>query len=248
LLSEVEWFGIDYAFTIMNPLTLHHSKVIPAMYRRMGRPQEGQERLARWYRLRDTMGNPTDPPHQKVRIMKEYHRDEMLAKVFDDDPEAKALYAEMEAQERRPPDDLKFGLECLMSQGKTMSLVSEVIGRQGAMTVSSSLRVHGLTRYFEEVITPSGRFSPRGELLGEGDFAGSTKKEGSLYDRLAAYLDSRGIGQGKRAMVGDDPKLDVEFSKGRGFVSIQYCGIIDRGSTPHADYTIRSWSELCKLL
>jgi phosphoglycolate phosphatase-like HAD superfamily hydrolase len=248
LLSGVEWFGIDYAFTIMNPLTLHHSKVIPEMYRRMGRTEEGRERLARWYRLRDSMGNPTDPPHQKVRLMKEYHRDEMLAKVFDDDPRAKALYAEMEARERRPPDDLKVGLECLMSHGKTMSVVSEVIGAQGAMTVGSTLRAHGLTGYFEEVVTPSGRFSPTGEFLGEGGFVGSTKKEGTLYDRLAAYLDSRGIGPGKRAMVGDDTKLDVEFSKKRGFVSVQYTGIIDRGRSVHADYTLASWSEICKLL
>jgi phosphoglycolate phosphatase-like HAD superfamily hydrolase len=248
MLSGVEWFGIDYAFTIMNPLTLHHSKVIPEMYRRIGRPEEGQERLARWYRLRDSMGSPTDPPHQKVSLMKEYHRDEMLAKVFDDDPRAKALYAEMEAQERRPPVDLKVGMECLKSHGKTMSVVSEVIGTQGALTVSSTLRAHGLTGYFEELITPSGRFSPSGEFLGEGGFVSSTKKEGTLYDKLAAYLDSRGIGPGKRAMVGDDPKLDVEFYKGRGFVSVQYSGIVDRGKSDHADHIITSWSEICKLL
>jgi len=248
MLSGVKWVGVDFAFTIMNPLTMHHSKVIPEMYRRLGRESEGAERVARWNRLRDSMGSTTDPPHQKVRLMKEYHRDEMLAKVFDDDPKAKELYLEMEAQERRPPEDAAAGLRCLKSAGKTVSVVSEVIGSHGAMAISMSIRAHGLHGFFDEIITPSGRFTPYGILLDEGNFAGATKKEGTLYDRLAAYLDSKGIRAGQRAMVGDDPKLDVEFSKKRGFVAVQYCGIIDRGRTSEADYTITAWSEICKIL
>ena len=247
MLSDVRWIGVDFAFTIMNPLTLHHSKVIPEMYKRLGREGEGHERLTQWYKLRDTMGSPTDAPHQKVRLMKEYHRDEMLAKVFDDDPEAKAMYAEMEALERRPPEDAKVGLGCLKSNGKSMSVVSEVVGAQGAMTVSASLRAHGLRGYFDEIITPSGRFEANGRLIDEGRFVGATKKDGTMYDRLAEHLDSIGIGAGKRAMVGDDPKLDVEFSKKRGFVTVQYCGIIDRGRTNFADYILARWSDICKL-
>lgn len=239
---------MDFAFTIMNPLTMHHSKVIPEMYRRLGREAEAPERLARWYALRDGMGTPTDAPHQKVRLMKEYHRDEMLAKVFDDDPAAKEMYLAMEARERKPPEDAATGLGCLKSAGKTLSIVSEVIGADGAMAVSLSIRAHGLDRYFDEIITPSGRFTPGGSLIQKGNLAGATKKEGTLYDKLADYLDSKGIRAGQRAMVGDDPKLDVEFSKKRGFVAVQYCGIIDRGRTSEADYTITAWSEICKIL
>jgi FMN phosphatase YigB (HAD superfamily) len=248
VLSDVQWVGVDFAFTLMDPLTMHHSLVIPEMYRRLGREGEGKERLARWYKLRDSMGAPTDPPHQKVRLMKEYHRDEMLAKVFDDDPGAKALYSEMEAKERRPPADAKVGLRCLKSHVKAMAVVSEVIGAQGAATVSSSLVAHGLDRYFEEIITPSGRFDLRGRLVSEGGFAGATKREGTIYDKLAAYLGTRGIVVERGAMVGDDPRLDVELAKRRGFVTIHYRGIIDRGKTDQADYTIGSWSEVCGLL
>lgn len=246
--SEVKWVGIDYAFTIMNPLSMHHSKVIPEMYNRLGKGGEGEERLARWYKLRDSMGSPTDAPHQKVRLMKEYHRDEMLATVFDDDPVVKAMYAEMEARERKPPDDIRSGLDCLTSARKALAVVSEVIGSQGARTVAATLLSHGLDRYFGEIITPSGRFTPKGEFIEEGGFAGATKKEGTMYDRLAAYLDSKGMGPGERAMVGDDPKLDVEFSKRRGFVTVYYRGIIDRGRADQADYTIAKWSEICGLL
>ena len=53
---------------------------------------------------------------------------------------------------------------------------------------------------------------------------------------------------GETAMVGDDPVLDVANSKRRGFVTVQYLGIIDRGRTDHADYTIKSWTEICGLL
>jgi len=237
--------GVDFAFTVMNPLTMHHSRVIPEMYRRLGRPKEGEERLQRWYRLRDSMGNSTDAPHQKVRVMKEYHRDEMLAKVFDNEPAAVALYAEMEAKERLPPSDIKIGLECLRREGKTLAVVSEVVGEEGAKTVGGNLTAHGLSPYFQEVITPSGRFTLSGVFVDEGGFTGSTKKEGTIYDRLAVYLGKKGIGPGTRAMVGDDPKLDVEFSKKRGFVAVQYVGIIDRGKTDMADLRISAWPEIC---
>jgi hypothetical protein len=239
---------VDFAFTLMNPLTMHHSKVIPEIYRQLGRPGEGADRLDRWYRLRDSMGAPTDAPHQKVRLMKEYHRDKMLAEVFDDDPAAKALYTKMEARERLPPEDTREGLGCLKSTGKALAIVSEVLGTQGARTVSDSMNAHGLEGYFEEIITPSGRFTLQGALIEEGGFSGATKKDGTMYDRLAGYLDSRGFGAGRRAMIGDDPKLDVEFSKKRGFVAIQYCGILDRGRSEAADFRMSSWSEICRLL
>jgi FMN phosphatase YigB (HAD superfamily) len=245
---DVKWFGIDFAFTIMNPLTLHHSAVIPEMYKRLGRQREGPKRLAKWYKLRDSMGTPGDQPHQKVRLLKEYNRDRLYTEVFDDDPAVIDLYAEMEALERRPPDDLKAALEYLKRKKKSLSVVSEVSGVKGTLTVSASLRAHPLLGLFDELITPAGRFTPEGKLLDETAFAGATKKDGTIYERLAVYLDSKGIHAGQRAIVGDDPKLDVEYAKRCGFVTIQYTGVIDRGRTDKADYLLARWSELPGLL
>ncbi len=248
LSSDVKWFGIDFAFTIMNPLTLHHSVVIPEMYRRLGRKSEGPKRLKVWYKLRDSMGSPDDQPHQKVRLLKEYNRERFYAEVFDNDPDVIGMYAEMEATERRPPDDLKAALEYLKRKGKSLSVVSEVSGIKGTLTVSASLRAHHLLGLFDEIITPAGRFSPEGKLLDENAFAGSSKKDGTIYERLAVYLDSEGIHAGQRAMVGDDPKLDVDLAKKYGFITIQYTGVIDRGRTEKADYLLTRWSELPELL
>ena len=248
MLSDVKWFGIDFAFTIMNPLTLHHSVVIPEMYRRLGRPTEGPRRLEMWYKLRDSMGSPSDLPHQKVRLLKEYNRDRFLAEVFDNDPDAIDLYAEMEAIERKPPEDLKGALEYLKRKGKSLSVVSEVFGVKGTLTVSASVRAHRIIGLLDEIITPAGRFTPDGKLLDETAFTGTSKKDGTIYERIGVYLDSKGIRAGQRAMVGDDPKLDVEFAKKWGFVTIQYTGVIDRGGSDKADYSLARWSDLPKLL
>ncbi len=247
-LSDVKWVGIDFAFTIMNPLTMHHSVVIPEMYRQLGRPAEGPKRLELWFKLRDSMGSPGDPPHQKVRLLKEYNRDRFHAEVLDNDPVAIGKYAEMEAKERKIPEDLKGALEYLKAKKKSLSVVSEVSGIKGTLTVSASLRAHGLAGLFDEIITPAGRFTPEGKLLDGNAFAGATKKDGTIYERIAEYLDSRNIRAGQRAMVGDDPKLDVEFAKKCGFVAIQYAGVIDRGRSEKADYFLTSWADLKQLL
>ncbi len=247
-LSEVRWFGIDFGYTMMNPLTMHHSVVIPSMYKSLGRENEGQKRLQRWYRLRDNLGSPNDQPHQKVRLLKEYNRDKLFAEVFDSDPKVIELYAEMEARERKPPEDLKATLEYMKSRHKTLAVVSEVLGKQGAQTITSSLRANGLIGLFDELITPSGRFTREGELTDEGAFSGTTKKDGSIYERLAKYLDGRGLPAGQRAMVGDDPKQDVEQAKKYGFLTIQYSGIVDRGKSEEADVAISRWSDLKSLL
>ncbi len=248
VLNDVDWIGIDFAFTMMNPLAMHHSKVIPELYRNLGRESEGPERLARWYRLRDSFGAPTDPLHQKVRLMKEYNRDRLHAEVFENDPAVIRMYAEMEARERKPPEHLRAALGYIRSKGKELAVVSEVSGVEGTMTISASLKANDLAEFFSDLISPAGRFAPDGRLIDQSPFQGSFKKDGSLYERLASYLDSRGIHAGKRAMVGDDPKMDIGFAKNNGFVTVQYTGLIDRGRSPEADFYLARWSDLPDLL
>jgi phosphoglycolate phosphatase-like HAD superfamily hydrolase len=248
MLSDVAWFGIDFSFTLMNPLTMHHSQVIPAMYRELGRAEEGSERLARWHRLRDSMGSPSDPPHQKVRLMKEYNRDRLHAEVFDNDPQVIALYAAKEAKERRPPEGVKEALQALRDRGKILVVVSEVSSVQGTQTIADFLRAHELAELFDEIITPAGSFTPQGKLLDGVTFKGANKKEGTLYARLATYLDTKGIGARRRAMMGDDPKQDIEAARKQGFVTIQYKGIVDRGPPEHVDLVVSHWKELAEAL
>ncbi len=245
MLADVSWIGIDFAFTMMNPLTMHHSRVIPEMYKVLGRAEEGQARLQMWYRLRDSLGGPNDAPHQRVRLLKEYNRERMNAEVFDNDPRTLELYGEMEARERKPSAGLDVALKFLNGGGKRLSIVSEVTSTEGALSIAAFLRVNGFAGLFDEMITPAGRFTPAGKLLDDA-FRGATKKDGVLYARLSEYLDSKRIGAQQRAMIGDDPKLDIELAKKYGFVTIQYRGIIDRGESEHADYVIADWRELLR--
>ncbi len=246
MLADVSWIGIDFAFTMMNPLTMHHSRVIPEMYKVLGRPEEGQTRLQRWYRLRDSLGGPNDAPHQRVRLLKEYNRERMNAEVFDNDPRALELYGEMEARERKPSAGLDGALKFLKGRGRRLSIVSEVTSIEGALSIAAFIRVNGFAGLFDEMITPAGRFTPAGKLLDEVTFRGATKKDGVMYARLSEYLDSKRIGAQHRAMIGDDPKLDIDLAKKYGFVTIQYRGIVDRGKAEQADYVIADWKELLR--
>jgi FMN phosphatase YigB (HAD superfamily) len=179
--------------------------------------------------------------------MKEYHRDRIHAEVFDNDPRMIQFYADAEARERKPSEGLKEALEFLRERGKTTSIVSEVSSVPGTLTIIAFLRAHQFVHLFDEVITPAGRFTTEGTLLDEKTFKGANKKDGTIFERLSSYLDSKGVSAGRRAMVGDDPKQDVELAKKYGFVTVQFCGIIDRGRTGHADSVIMSWKELAKL-
>lgn len=49
---------------------------------------------------------------------------------------------------------------------------------------------------------------------------------------------------GGAAKVGDAPVLDIANANLRGFVTVQYTGIMDRGVSPMADYVIDDWSNL----
>ncbi len=244
MLSDVSWFGIDFAFTMMNPLTMHHSVVIPEMYRLLGRPEEGAARFEKWTKLRDSMGSPSDPPHQKVRLLKEYNRERFHAEVFDNDPRAIRMYAEMEAKARMSSPGLADALKVLNRRKKHLSVVSEVASVDGTLAITAFMQVNGILGLFDEMITPAGRFAPQGKLLDEAPFKGATKKEGTIYIRLANYLDSKGIRASERAMIGDDPKLDIDLAKQQGFVTVQYRGIVDRGRAEHADLVISKWQEL----
>jgi len=181
-------------------------------------------------------------------LLKEYNSDRLYAEVFDNDPRVIEMYTEMEARERRPSSDFRETLAFMKAKRKSLAVVSEVMGIQGTLTVSASLRAHDLITFFDEIITPGGRFTPEGRLLDEHTFAGTTKKDGTIYDRVAKYLESQGILEGQKAMVGDDPKQDIEFAKKHGFVTVQYNGIIDRGKTAQADFIISRWSDLKGLL
>lgn len=227
----------------MNPFTLHQSEVIREIYRELGREEESEERVRRWYELRDTFGSPEDPHHQRVRLVKQYARSRIYEAVFDSDPEATRLFGEKEVKGLLPAVGLETALERLKQRGTQVAVVSEVTELQAVLVITSYLAVHGLKRYFNALITPAGLFTPDGELVDEA-FVGATKKAGTIYEKLKGYLSNRGISSSDAVMVGDDPLLDVEHAKLHGFVTVQYVGIVDRGRTPKADYVIDDWSRL----
>ena len=241
--SPLLWCGIDFGETIMSPLTLHQSTVIREIYSELGRSAEAEERVQRWYRLRNTMGPPSTPTHLLVRDLKQYARDRIYTEVLDDDRRAVELFEAKEVRGFAMAEGVEAALRLLQSKTVAVAIVSESASIAAALTVSRYLGTDGLDQYFQEIITPAGRFSVDGQLL-DPTFVGATKKSGKIYEKIQEYLKTRRIPSSSAAIIGDDPLLDVEQARRYGFVTIQYVGVIDRGGSEKADYALRDWREI----
>jgi len=237
------WFGLDFGETIMNPFTLHQSAVIRQIYRELGREEEAERRVQKWYELRDSFGSPDDPSHIRVRHVKQYERGRIYSEVLDGDTEAIRLFEREESLGFTLAKGVESALRRLKSSGTVPAIVSESAERQAVLAIIRFLNVHDLGSLVSEIITPAGRFGLKGELAGS-EFVGKTKREGTIYDELRRYLERRGTKSEEAAIVGDDPVMDIENAKLRGFVTVQYTGIINRGPSPMADYVIDDWSKL----
>lgn len=238
----VRWCGIDFGETIMNPFTLHQSGIIRQIYAELGRPEEAEGRVQRWYRLRGSVGSPGDPPEKRVRHLKQYARQRIYAEVLDENPEAIRLFEKKESEGFSPAPGVKSALDLLKASGTTLAIVSEVTETAAALAIMRFLRAHGLSDYFEEIVAPAGRLNQMSELVGP-EFVGKTKREGTLYDKLLDYLGRLGIDPSDAAIVGDDPVLDIANAKQRGFVTVQYTGVVNRGPSPVTDYVMDDWSK-----
>jgi len=240
---SIRWYGIDYGETMMNPFTLHQSALIRQVYRQLGRPDEGEDRVRRWYALRDSFGSHQSQLELRVRELKQYARARIYSEVLGGDPDAARHFEEGEARGFSTARGVGEALARLGVGGIPVSIVSESSSSEATLAILRFLRVHGLIGSITDIITPAGRFGTGGNLEGP-EFVGKTKKEGTIYDQLALHLRGRGISTGEAAIVGDDPVLDIAKAKSRGFVAVQYVGIVNRGVSPLADYVIDDWSKL----
>jgi len=238
----LRWYGSDFGETIMNPYTLHQSELIKRIYSELGRAGEADDRVRRWRSLRDSVGQRTDTAELRVRFLKQYARDRIYREVLDGDSVAIRLYEEGEAGGFTSAKGVWEAFRKLKMRGTAVAVVSETSQPAAALAIVRFLRGHSLRDFVEEIITPAGRFTPEGNLAGP-EFAGKTKKDGTIYDELRSYLARRGFGAGESAIIGDDPVLDIANAKARGLVTVQYRGIVDRGVSD-ADYVIDDWSEL----
>ena len=245
--APIRWCGIDYGETIMNPLTLHQSVVIREVYRELGRPAEADDRVQRYYRSRDRMGPAGSPPHMLVRDLKQYAREAFYRDVFDDERRAIELYEAKEVKGFGEAPGVEQALALLKSRNIGAAIVSESGSLIAAQTVARYLRTHGLTPYFQEIITPAGRFSVDGELV-DASFKGATKKAGTIYAKIRDYLATQGIPSSAAAIIGDDPQLDCGHASPYGFYTVQYLGVLDRGGSEQADFAMRDWSEIDQIL
>ena len=240
-IMEVKWVGFDYGQCIMEPGGLRNPLVFGDIYKALGRPELAPEKIYKYRVLKEKYGH--------YSLIKEGHRDEIHHYVLDDDPEAIALFSAKEQEYLDMGDGLEEALEYLAGEGIELQVVSEMkktLGPVGTDIVSRFLKERGLVRYFRELVTPQGKINLLDDTV-DPKYKGHTKKDGTIYDVLAAELAERGIQPHEAVMVGDKPETDIDPAHDRGFKTIQYTGFIDLGPS-QADVVVQSFRELVTII
>jgi FMN phosphatase YigB (HAD superfamily) len=238
---ELKWVGFDFGQCMMDPTGLRNHLVVGDVSKEMGEPELVEERIHRYRVLKEKYGS--------YSIVKEGHRDEIMDYVFDGKEEAKEIFSAKEQEHLLAGKGLEEALRYLTAEGIHLSVVAELkktLGAMGTDIVTRFLQNKGLTRYFEDVVTPQGRIDLRDGSL-DLVYKGKTKEQGTLYDELIQALLKRGISPSEGAMVGDKIATDIVPARKRGFTTIQYTGYIDMGPS-EAEYRIENFFELKELI
>jgi FMN phosphatase YigB (HAD superfamily) len=238
---DVKWVGFDFGQCIMEPGGLRTPLVFGDIYKELGRPELAAERMHRYRVLKEKYGTYSS--------IKEGHRDEIHHHVLEDDPDAIALFSRMEQAYLDTGAGLVEALEYLQGEGIEVAVVSEMkktLGPVGTDIVSRFLKSRGLTRFFNDLISPQGKILLADDTVDER-YLGFTKEAGTIYDVLVEELREKGIEPHEAAMVGDKPSTDINPAHARGLKTIQYTGFIDLGPSD-ADVVIGSFAELETLL
>jgi len=239
---EVKWAGFDYGQCIMEPGGLRNWLVLGDICKLLGEPEMTAERIHRYRRLREL--------YDEYSKIKEAHRDEIHSYVLDDDKEAQDLFSQKEQQYLDLGAGLEDALQWIQDQGIELQVVSEMkktLGPVGTDSVSRFLKRRGLTNYFPTLVTPQGKLDIVRDTIVDESYIGLTKEAGTIYDRLAEDLRSRGIEPDEAVMIGDKPSTDIDPAHDRGFKTIKYTGFIDLGPSK-ADLEIEHFSELKGIL
>jgi len=235
---KLKWLGFDFGQCMMDPAGLRNHLVIGDVCKELGEPDLIDNRIHRYRVLREKYGT--------YSAIKEGHRDEIISYVFDNQEEAKEIFAVKEQEHLLMGKGLQETLHFLKEAGIHLSVVAELkktLGPMGTDIVTRFLKNKDLLKYFEEMVTPQGKIDLRDGSI-DLKYKGKTKEEGTLYDELAKDLQSRGIDPSAGAMVGDKLSTDISPAKKGGFHTIQFTGYIDYGRSPDVDFVINDFREL----
>jgi FMN phosphatase YigB (HAD superfamily) len=237
LILEVKWCGFDYGETILNSENLRNSLVLGDIYKTLGEPERIPDKIRRYRILKEEYGN-----YPQIH---EGHKNELFEFVFDNDPEAIAVYKEKEQEVMSMQQGVEDALVYLCKEGIEVYVVSEMKQSPdplGKDAISRFLKRQRIEKYFDGLITPVGKIDFRTKTV-DLKYKGSTKAKGTLYDLIAQELKERGIEPHEAVMVGDRPNTDINPAHRRGFKTIQYTGFTDLGKS-EADAVIESFEEL----
>lgn len=145
----------------------------------------------------------------------------LYEQVLDGDESLIARYTETASRAIPLAKNLKSALRYLEENDIGSDIITKASTSKGAVMdqMFVTLILNDIADFFGMVYTPSGIYSPRGEVLSE-IAPGEDKEE--IYPLIIEHLKDDGLEPKQAVMIGNDPKRDVQWPKEHGLWTVQY--------------------------
>lgn len=260
-LLPARWAGFDYGETAMDPRALAQrmTKVLQEIFAELKRPEVTHDKISLAYKLAKQYGEAGDFSDfgpdwfaegtkgrgkqlwQRIYCFKQLlHKgmEEFYLTVLDDDPRAIEAFRRKRMYLMKPTKRLKRCLRHLREKAISINIISDAPSES---EILEFLNFYNLQDFFDDVITPAGCVK-RGKVI-DLSYRGRQKIDGAIYEKLVADLRNAGISAAEAVIVGDRPIDDIKRAKEKGLTTVQFTGVIDRGSSD-ADYVISDLAQL----
>jgi len=232
--KDIKWVGFDYGQCLMDSSNRKVEYWMAVVFIDLEKERPGiiNDKVRLYRELMDKYGS--------YPRLQEKGRDEIHSLILENDSCLIRKYYVSELKFLKPAEGVRDALTHLKREGKEISIVTDMGSGYALDIIKNFLNTYDLRGFFTDIISPAGAIRQDGSL--DEYYKGTSKEDGSIFDRLAEELRNREIEPDQAVIIGDHPIKDIQQSKKRGFAAIHYS---PKGQQSiEADYTITHFSQL----
>jgi FMN phosphatase YigB (HAD superfamily) len=231
----MKWVGFDYGQCIMDSRNrkVEYWMAVVFIDEEKDRPGVIEEKVNLYRELIKKYGD--------FRRLHEKGRHEVEEKVLEKNQCLIRKYYEVEQKLLKPADGIYEALKHLKSRKYRIDVVSDMAALG---TIVNFLNNYNLRNFFTNIYSPEGVLREDGQI--DDSFKGTSKEDGSIFEKLKEELESQGISISEAVIVGDHPVKDIEMARKYGFVTVHYAA--KEKPSEIADHVITDFRQLLDIL
>ncbi len=231
----MKWVGFDYGQCIMDSRNrkVEYWMAVVFIDEEKDRPGVIEEKVNLYRELIKKYGD--------FRRLHEKGRHEVEEKVLEKNQCLIRKYYEVEQKLLKPADGIYEALKHLKSRKYRIDVVSDMAALG---TIVNFLNNYNLRNFFANIYSPEGVLREDGQI--DDSFKGTSKEDGSIFEKLKEELESQGISISEAVIVGDHPVKDIEMARKYGFVTVHYAA--KEKPSEIADHVITDFRQLLDIL